>query len=186
MRGFSAVCVCGLCIITLRRSQSNTLFTVTDVVCARACRMCHCSVPAPACHVSVCRTKVVALGCLAALIPQPFCFVWLGSVESHVLWSRARLLTSLDKPRRIQFPLFDIPPGPVFQTLLKVTGCWCRVHHTVSLFGSSLSPPFLPSAPFPSLTRNSPLSRSPETCGVCVRRCTVACVRALCGLCPWR
>lgn len=165
------------------QSQSNILFShrcglcacVQDVplFCSRACMSCQC-VPDQGC----------GTGLLGGAHPPTLCFVWLGSVESHVLWSRARLLTSLDKPRRIQFPLFDIPPGPVFQTLLKVTGCWCRVHHTVSLFGSSLSPPFLPSAPFPSLTRNSPLSRSPETCGV--RRCTVACVRALCGLCPWR
>lgn len=164
------------------QSQSNILFShrcglcacVQDVplFCSRACMSCQC-VPDQGC----------GTGLLGGAHPPTLCFVWLGSVESHVLWSRARLLTSLDKPR-IQFPLFDIPPGPVFQTLLKVTGCWCRVHHTVSLFGSSLSPPFLPSAPFPSLTRNSPLSRSPETCGV--RRCTVACVRALCGLCPWR
>lgn len=114
-----------------------------------------------------------------------------SKLASHVLWSRANLLTSLDKPRRIEFPLFDIPPRPVCQTLLKVTGYWCRVHHTVSLFDSSprLHPlfPSLLSSPDPTFNPLFPTLSPPSSVlltvlcirvSVCVRvcACIVLCV----------
>ena len=105
-----------------------------------------------------------------------------------MLWSRARPLTSLDKPRRIQFPpLFDIPLGPVFQTLLKVTGCcaeFTTLFHCLAPAYRPLPFPPLPSSPVTSMTRNSLSLASPLK--LVYHVCALVyflrvCVRASCG-----